>query len=301
MLMTTVMTVLPSPGVRVTAESLIHDLGRVSEWYDLWGMKLNASKTKAMIVSRSPPLTIGRTVLKESDNRVILGVTFDSKLTFEKHLRLVSRAASQRLGILRKSRRVFDDRSLLERCFRGFVLPVLEYCSAVWCSAVHTHLKLLDRAVSGALFLAGVCLSVTLIIVDLLQFCIYCIRSGVTRCTLLMMPYLDRMCQCRLHAVLWSHIGILMHRLAVPQDFCSPVSVPVERSCRPRIRWCGTGGIQEQGKFLFIGLSSSIPTIVFYYFSPSLLSVYRLVLCGWGLWTDRAYITLSQSCTADLF
>ena len=39
---------------------------------------------------------------------------------------------------------------------RGFVLPVLEYCSAVWCSAADTHLKLLDRAVSGARFLTGV-------------------------------------------------------------------------------------------------------------------------------------------------
>ena len=50
----TLMAVVPSPGVRVTvAESLISDLGRVSEWCDLWGMKLNASKTKTMIVSRS--------------------------------------------------------------------------------------------------------------------------------------------------------------------------------------------------------------------------------------------------------
>ena len=49
---------------------------------------------------KSPPLIIGGTVLNESDDLVILGVTLDSKLTFEKHLRLVSRAASQRLGIL---------------------------------------------------------------------------------------------------------------------------------------------------------------------------------------------------------
>ena len=159
----TSMVVVPSPGVRVTvAESLIHDLGRVSEWCDLGWMKLNASKTKTMIVSRShtmhpqsPPLTIGGTVLKESDDLVILGVTFDSKMTFEKHLRLVSRAASQRLGILRKSWIVFHDKSLLGRRFRGFVLLVLDYCSAVWCSAADTHLKQLDRAVSGARFLTG--------------------------------------------------------------------------------------------------------------------------------------------------
>ena len=159
----TLMDIVPFPGVRIAvAKSLIRDLGRVSEWCDLWGMKFNASKTKTMIVSRSrtmhprsPPLTISGTVLKESDYLVILGVTFDSKMTFEKHLRSVSRAASQRLGILRKSWRVFHDKSLLGRCFRGFVLPVLEYCSAMWCSAADTHLKLLDRAVSGARFLTG--------------------------------------------------------------------------------------------------------------------------------------------------
>ena len=50
----TLMAVVPSPGVRVAvAESWIRDLGRVSEWCDLCGMKLNASKTNTMIVSRS--------------------------------------------------------------------------------------------------------------------------------------------------------------------------------------------------------------------------------------------------------
>ena len=76
-------------------------LGRVSEWCDLWGMKLNAGKIRTLIVSRSctmhaqsAPLTIGGTVLKESDDLVMLGVTFDSNITFEKHLHSVSRAAS---------------------------------------------------------------------------------------------------------------------------------------------------------------------------------------------------------------
>ena len=113
----TLMAVVPSPGIRVAvAESLIRDLDRVSEWCDLLGMKLNASKAKTMIVLRScsmhlqsPPLTIGGTVLKESGDLVLVisGVTFDSKMTFEKHFCSVSRAALQRLGILRNSWRVF--------------------------------------------------------------------------------------------------------------------------------------------------------------------------------------------------
>ena len=56
-------------------------------------MKLDASKTKTMIVStsrtmhpKSPALTIGGTVLKKSDDLVVLGAIFDSMTMFEKHL-----------------------------------------------------------------------------------------------------------------------------------------------------------------------------------------------------------------------
>ena len=54
----TLMAVVPNPSIQIqihqiqaVAESRIRDLGKVSEWYDVWGLKLNASKI--MIVSRS--------------------------------------------------------------------------------------------------------------------------------------------------------------------------------------------------------------------------------------------------------
>ena len=66
------------------------------------------------------PLTIGGTVLKESDDLDILGVTFDSKMTFVKHHLSVSRAASHMNGTLRKFSQV-SYRRLLERLFRCLV------------------------------------------------------------------------------------------------------------------------------------------------------------------------------------
>ena len=94
-------------------------------------------------------------MLKESADLVILGVTFDDKMTFEKHRRSVSSVAAQRLGTMRKSWHVFHDWSLFLRPVWSFVLPVLEYCSALWCSAADSHLKLLYRVVSSSGFLAG--------------------------------------------------------------------------------------------------------------------------------------------------
>ena len=185
---------------------------------------------------QSPLLTIDGTVLKESNDLVILGVTFDSKMTFEKHLRSVSRAASQRLGILKKSWRVFHDRSLLGRCFQGFVLPFLEYCSAVWCSAADTHLKLLDRAVSGPISLTG----------GVFECDISHRRSVAVLCMLYKIrchpvhpfygalpgPYVPArvtrgaLCRTSVHLCTAS-----LQNLAVQQDFYSLFGVPLERSC----------------------------------------------------------------------
>ena len=85
------------------------------------------------------PINYSRKCAEEYDDLVILGVTFDSKMTFEKHLRSVSRAASQQLGILRKSWQVFHDMLLLGRCFCFLSCPF--WNTALWCGArltIHT-------------------------------------------------------------------------------------------------------------------------------------------------------------------
>ena len=99
------------------------------------------------------------------------------------------------------------------RCFDGFVLPVLEYCSVVWCSAADTHLKLLDRAVSGARFLTGGVFECD--IAHRLSVAVLCILYKI-RCNpmhrlndALPGPYVP----VRSHAVPWSHMGIPMHHL----------------------------------------------------------------------------------------
>ena len=131
-------------------------------------------------------------------------------------------------------------------------------------------------------FKLGVCLSVILLIVDPWQPGVCFIRPGVTQCTLLMMLCLDRMCQCRLQAVLWSHIGTLMHRIAAkprstaglfPSQCPSGMILLDHSRGTLYTRLYGTGGFQEHGQCFFIDLSCSSPTIVFYYFSFSLLSV----------------------------
>ena len=72
-----------------------------------------------------PKLTLNDVALKETSELNILGVTFDPKLTFERHVRSVASSASQRIGILRRARNIFDSAEVMQHCFRSFMLPIL--------------------------------------------------------------------------------------------------------------------------------------------------------------------------------
>ena len=99
-----------------------------------------------------------------------------------------------------------------------------------------------------------------------------------TRFTLLMVLYLDRMCQSGLHAVLWSHIGTLMLRLDAEPRRTAGLLLPSQ---------CPSGTILLTTYSLVWDwpVSRARPMLsywpkllypyytVFYYFSLSLLSV----------------------------
>ena len=83
---------------------------------------------------------------RASPNLDILGVKFDSRLTFEDHVRGIVSRVSQRIGILRLVKRIFLDSSVLFRSY-FHLFPILEYCSPVWGSAAECHSQLLERQV----------------------------------------------------------------------------------------------------------------------------------------------------------
>ena len=174
---------------------------------------------------------------------------------FDKMVCMQSTRSSQRLCILRKSWRVFHERLLLGKCFHGFVLLVLEYCSAVWCSAADTHFKLMDRALSGARCLTTGAHVLDCDITHGWPVAVLCMLYKI-RCnpmdplySALPVPYMPvRVTRGAL--VAHRYIYLCASSIAVPLNFYSLLSVSVEQML---IGWCGTiTGIKIKGiAFLF--------------------------------------------------
>ena len=152
---TTLLAVVCKPADRcAVAASLNSDLARIQEWCNHWCTILNPNKATALVVSRSKTvnsphvyLVLSGVSICTSPYLYILGVKFDSRLTFEDHVHGIVSHVSQRIVILRLLKRVFVDTSVLLLCYSTFVLLILEYFSPVWGSAAECHPQLLEHQV----------------------------------------------------------------------------------------------------------------------------------------------------------
>ena len=163
--------------------------------------------------------------------------------------------------------------------FKGFVLSVLKFCSAVWCPAADTHLELLDHILSDASFLTG-----GVVESDLALCLLYKIRCNP------MHP---------LHAVLAvpvTHGAVIAHQNTYAPPHCRTsqyrraFKVLFSRNCQylygtilvTLYSMVWDWRVSRAGPMPFYFPSRSLPFRLLL-FSLSLLSFYGFVLWGWGL------------------
>ena len=215
-------------------------------------------------------------------------------MAFEKHLRSVSRAASQWLRILKDSSIPWQIASW--ETLSGFILPFLEYCSAVWCSAADIYAPYTTgQFSSGARFLTGGVFECDIahrrsVAVLVVQDQVYrdapslwwstltvCAIAGYARSfgpTYVYIYVLNR-CRTSQYHRTFRHLS---------------VSLLNDLAWWPCLRLCGNMGS------LFV--SYCIP---FHFFLVLFSSFYGLVLWVWGLRTDRVLIALFLPCIFQHF
>ena len=118
--------------INTSTESLQQSVQALEEWGKRWRITLEPTKAQCMSISTQraqwpiPDLTFDGTILQHSDSIKLLGVTFDTHLSYRNHLRAVALRANQRIGFFRKASRVLN-RQRRMATYKGFIRSLLEY------------------------------------------------------------------------------------------------------------------------------------------------------------------------------
>ena len=158
---TTLYALIRNPDtIAAACNSLQASIDRLQTWGAQWKIKFEPSKSQAILLDRHrpsldvPQLTFDGMQVPESPQLKLLGVLFDSTLSFRAHIRSLAVRANQRLGLLRKASRILDSAGRLT-VYKGFVRPIMEYAPLVWASAAHCHLHQLDLVQRRAMKVIG--------------------------------------------------------------------------------------------------------------------------------------------------
>ena len=123
-----------------SANLLNRDLSKIDEWAVQWKMSYNPDPTKQtqeIIFSRKtsqrnhPGLMFNKSIVNVTTIRKHLGMIFNSKLSFEEHLKSVLKKVSKTVGLLRKFQGILPRTSLIT-IYKLFARPHLVYGDIIY-------------------------------------------------------------------------------------------------------------------------------------------------------------------------
>ena len=128
-------------------------LDEFNKWTKSWGLKVNTSKTKAMIFtskkgSFSPPIKLGGESINYVTTHRYLGVIFDSpRLTWKHHVQYLYHSSLSRINIIKalSAKQWGADKSSLYKIYIAIVRSRLDYGCVFYDTASHSVLFQLDK------------------------------------------------------------------------------------------------------------------------------------------------------------
>jgi hypothetical protein len=134
----------------------------VAKWSESHGLKLNSSKTQAMLIATPnthkliehhnlTKLHLNGTDITYCDTVKNLGVTFDKHLNWDKQISSVSQKVYGTLNNLNKFRAMTPE-SIRLKLIKTLVLPHLDYCSFAYCNINKEQEKRLQVLLNAAIY-----------------------------------------------------------------------------------------------------------------------------------------------------
>ena len=116
--------------------SLQQDLDQLAAWEEKWKMEFHPQKCSVLPITRSPSPQInryqlhGHTLKTQTDSKY-LGITINSKLSWNNHIGNVCTKANSSIGFLRRNFQISQQRIKSNVC-KTLVRPQVEYAATVW-------------------------------------------------------------------------------------------------------------------------------------------------------------------------
>ena len=142
------------------AANLQKDLDALQEWESKWLMRFNAKKCQVLRVTnkRKPvisPYTIHGHTLEVVDSAKYLGVTLDSKLSFNTHVDTITKKATATRAFMSRNLSHCGQKTK-EAVYTTFIRPTVEYASTVWDPHTQRNIKRVEQVQrSSARFVTG--------------------------------------------------------------------------------------------------------------------------------------------------
>ena len=136
--------------LKSTIHKINGTLRLISSFCKRWQVTLAQGKTQLMIITRRlfppdlPRIILDGKAIDYKSSIIILGVQFDSKLTFIDHVKDLASRSAKKLACLRRVARFLDYRGCTI-VYNSQIRSLMEYSPLVWSSCPPSYLGLLDR------------------------------------------------------------------------------------------------------------------------------------------------------------
>lgn len=134
------------------SRALQRDADAIFNWCIENGLELNIKKCSTMTFTRKPQSTTHQYIytlnglsLPKVSTCKDLGITFDSKLTFEPHFINITSRAYKMLGFISRSLNKFRLMSTYNTLYNTYVRSIIEYCSTVWNPHYDIYIQEIER------------------------------------------------------------------------------------------------------------------------------------------------------------
>ena len=132
----------------VLESTLNHDFIKLTQWFFVNHLQVNAAKTQAMTLGKSQfpyHFSVEDQTLDIEHPLKILGVTLDKDLNYKPHVDIVLKKAYAKIAALRKIKRLVPSNAMIT-LHKAYVLPNFEYCSPLLLGISRTLNNKLERA-----------------------------------------------------------------------------------------------------------------------------------------------------------